>query len=187
MNSTSIRATPSGRFSTTKCPGPLVRLGRPHFQVRLDGLLSRVYERLLDNGGLVLASLHPHRQPGSQVGVLDGHQGVPDVLHEARRPERRGDLPYLRAVIDNLQVVFYVTYQGVAIEFYADHLAAHALIRDASERLLADKVGLLVQLHRVPQVRIIKIEDTEICVSVATPRYVEAQDKQAGLHPADLG
>src|ERR687897_75662 len=82
-----------------KRPEPLVRPRGPHFQIRLDGLLSRVYERLLDDGGLVLAGLHPHGQPRPQIGKLDRHQGVPDVLPQARRPERRGDLPDLREVV----------------------------------------------------------------------------------------
>src|SRR5215208_2587526 len=129
---------------SARAPSRLIRPGRPGFQVRLDGLLSRVYERLLDDGGLELAGLHPDRQPGPQIGELDGYQGVPDVLPEARGPEYRGDLPYLRAVIDDLQIVLYVTYQRVAVELYADHLAANALLGDALERLLADEVGLLV-------------------------------------------
>src|SRR5215216_4807443 len=167
-------------------PGPLIRPGRTSLQVRLDGLLSRVDERLLDDAGLVLTGLHPHGQPRPQIGKLDGHQGVPDVLLEARRPERRGDLPDLRAVIDDLQVVFYVTYQGVAIELYADHLAAHALIRDASERLLADKVGLLVQLHRVPKVRLVWVQEVVVAVAVVVQRDVGAVAQDPGLDPPDL-
>src|SRR5215210_970560 len=181
MNSTSIRATPSGRFSTTKCPGPLVRLGRPHFQIRLDGLLSRVYERLLDDGGLVLAGLHPHGQPGPQIGELDGYQGEPDVLLEARGPECRGDLPYLRAVVDDLQIIFYVTYERVAIEFYADHLAAYALVGDALERLLADEVGLLVELHRVRQIRLVRVQEVVVAVGIVIQGDVGAVAKDSGL------
>src|SRR5918994_5646023 len=166
--------------------GPLVRPGRTSLQVCFDGLLSRIYERFLDDGGLVLAGLHPHGQHRPQIGKLDGHQGVPDVLLEARRPERRGDLPYLRAVVDDLQVVFYVTYQGVAIELYADHLAAHALIRDASERLLANKVGLLIQLHRVPQVRLVRVQEVVVTVVVVVQRDVGAVAQDSGLDPPDL-
>src|SRR5919112_3307657 len=169
-----------------KRPEPLVRPRGPHFQVRLDGLLSRVYERLLDDGGLVLAGLHPHGQRRPQIGKLDGHQGVPDVFLEARRPERRGDLPYLRALVDDLQVVFDVTHQGVAIELYADHLAAHPLIRDASERLLDDKVGLLVQLHRVPKVRLVGVQEVVVAVAVVVQRDVGAVAQDSGLDPPDL-
>src|SRR5918998_2031681 len=167
-------------------PRPLVRFGRPRFQVRLDGLLSRVYERLLDDGGLELASLHPHRQPRPQICVLDRHQGVPDVLLEARGPECRRDLPYLRALLDDLQIVLYVTYQRVAIELYADHLAAHALVRDALERLLADKVSLLVQLHRVPQVCLERVQEMVVAVAVVIQGYIGAVAEDAGLHAPDL-
>src|SRR5918994_1348750 len=152
--------------------GPLVRPGRTSLQVCFDSLLSRIYERLLDDGGLVLAGLHPHGQSRPQIGKLDGHQGVSDVLLEARRPERRGDLPYLRAVVDDLEVVFYVTYQGVAIELYADHLAAHTLVRDAPEPLLADEVGLLVQLHRVSQVNLERVQEVVVAVAVVIQRDV---------------
>src|SRR5215204_4139562 len=170
-----------------KRPEPLVRPRGPHFQVSLDGLLSRVYERLLDDGSLVLAGLHPHGQPRSQIGVLDGHQGEPDVLLQSRGPECRGDLAYLRAVVDDLQIILYVTYQGVAIELYADHLAAHALVRNTPERLLADKVGFLIQLHRVPQVRLVRVQEVVVTVAVVVQRDVGPVAQDAGLDPPDLG
>src|SRR5215218_1011193 len=167
-------------------PGPLIRPGRTSLQVRLDGLLSRVDERLLDDGGLVLAGLHPHRQPGPQISELDGHQGEPDVLLQARGPERRGDLSYLRTIIDDLQIILYVTYQGVAIELYADHPAAHALLGDALERLPADEVGLLVQLHRVPQIHLVRIQEVVVAVTVVVQRDVGAVAQDAGLDTPDL-
>src|SRR5215212_1736268 len=126
-----------------------VRFGRLLPQVRLRRLLSRIYEGLLDDPGSDISDIGPDHKLGPEVGVLDGHQREPYVLPQPRRPERGGDLPDLRAVIDDLQVILYVANQRVAFDLDPDHLAADPLLRDAFEGLFADEVGLLVELHRV--------------------------------------
>src|SRR4028118_734889 len=108
-----------------------VRFARLPSQIRLGGLLPRVYERLLHNPGRGVTHVRPDREFGSRVSVLDGHQGEPYVLFQPRGPERRGDLPDLRAVLDDLQVILYVPYQRVTLDLDPDHLAADPLVRDA--------------------------------------------------------
>src|SRR5919107_3213742 len=163
-----------------------VRFGRLLPQVRLRRLLSRIYKGLLDDPGSDIPDVRPDRKLGPEVGVFDGHQREPYVLPQTRRPERGGDLPDLRAVIDDLQVILYVPHQGVTFDLDPDHLATDSLLRDAFEDLFADEVGLLVELHRVLQPHLVGVQERVIAVKVVVQRYVGAVAEDARLDAPDL-
>src|SRR5215218_3818538 len=163
-----------------------VRFDRLLPQVRLRRLLSRIYKGLLDNPGSDIPDIGPDRKLGPEVGILDGHQCEPYVFVQPRRPERGGDLPDLRAVIDDLQVILYVPHQGVAFDLDPDHLATDSLLRDAFEGLFADEVGLLVELDCVLQPHLVGVQERVIAVEVVVQRYVGAVAEDARLDAPDL-
>src|SRR5215218_9744109 len=150
------------------------------------GFLFRIYKGPLHDPGRSLAGVRSHRDLGPQVGVLDGHKREPDVLLQSRRVKGGGDLPDPRAVLDDLQVVFYVPYQRVALYLHADHLALDPFGRDTLQRLFPDEVGLLVQIDRVFQPGLVGIQERVVAVEVVVQRYIGAVAEDAGLHPSDL-
>src|SRR5215207_7496281 len=149
-----------------------VRFGRLPSQICLGGLLPRIYAGLLNDPGRDVTDVRPDREFGSNVGVLDGHQGKPYVLLQPRRVEGGGNLPDLRTVLDDLQIILYVPYQRIAIDLDPDHLAADPFLSDALQCLLTDEVCLLIQLHRVLQPYFVRIQEGVIAVEVVVQRYV---------------
>src|SRR5215217_5095978 len=120
---------------------------------------------------------------GSQLAVLDGHHRVADVLLQARRMAGRGDLADPLAVLVDREVVDHravvVRPEVATPDLDADQLAADALFADLLQRLFADKVLLLGQLHH-PLVAVADL------VGVGVVPHVAAQGQDAALNAPDV-
>src|ERR671917_1377871 len=120
----------------------------------------------------------------ADLAVLDGHHRKTDILVQSRRVASRGDLADPLAVLVDREVVDHravvVRPQVAAPELDADQLAADALLADLLQRLFADKVLLLCQLHH-PLVAVADL------VGVGVVPHVAAQSQDAALDAPDVG
>src|SRR5215211_2778361 len=120
---------------------------------------------------------------GSQLAVLDGHHGEPDVLLQARRIAGRGDFADPLALFVDREVVDHravVVRTDVATPYLdADQLAADTLLADPLQRLPSDEVLLLLQLDH-PLVAVSNL------VGVGVVPHVATQGQDAALDPADV-
>src|SRR3712207_1332930 len=119
----------------------------------------------------------------ADLAVLDGHHRKTDILVQSRRVAGRGDLADPLAVLVDREVVDHravvVRPEVAAPELDADQLAANALLADLLQRLFADKVLLLRQLHH-PLVAVADL------VGVGVVPHITAQGQDAALDAPDV-
>src|SRR5215210_437750 len=120
---------------------------------------------------------------GADLAVLHGHHGEPYVLLQARGVAAGGDLAYPLAVRKHGEVVDHgavvVGAEVAAPDLHTHQLAAHALLADLSQGLLADEVLLLLELDH-PLVAVADL------VGVGVVPHVAAQSQDAALDAADV-